>query len=286
MAISLNTNIASLSAARRLNKTTESLSAVTDRLSSGLRITKPSDDPVGAQIADTLAADAKIAATAVQNANTAISYTSIADSSLSNVSGLLQRLAELAEQSANGVYANSQRSALSNEFVALGSEIQRIAVTTSFNGINLLSGGSAVTLQVGIDGSANSRITLNAINGTLADLGLAASGSSALSYSIIDTTASNSETASRNALDGIKAALTSLNNTRGNLGATGSRLNTAIQYLQGARQEFVAAEGRIRDADIAQDVAELVRLQVLQQANTSVLAQANQQPGVALRLLQ
>ena len=286
MAISLNGNVTALQVTRRLNQTSESLGKVFNRLSSGLRIVKPGDDPAGAQIADKLAADAKIAATAIQNANTAISFTSIADSSLSNVSGLLQRMAELSEQSANGVFGNSQRSALSNEFIALGSEIQRIADTTEFNGLALLSGSSAVTLQVGLDGGVNSRISLAAVNGQLQNLGLAATGNTALQYSIIGNTTSDSETASRLALDAVKGAITSLNNTRGSLGATESRLNTAINYLRGSREEFVAADSRIRDADIAQEVAELVRLQVLQQANASILAQANQQPGIALSLLQ
>ena len=109
MSISLNSNVASLEVSRNLGKVTGKLNSTIARLSSGLRITKPSDDPAGNQIADKLAADAKIASTAIQNANNAISFTSIADSALSNVSGLLTRMAELAEQSANGIFANSQR---------------------------------------------------------------------------------------------------------------------------------------------------------------------------------
>ena len=176
-------------------------------------------------------------------------------------------------------------SALSNEFAALGSEIERIAVTTTFNDLNLLSGGAAVNLQVGLDGTANSRITLNAVDGTLESVGLATSGSSALKFSIIGGTSDASVSASRLALDAVKGAVDSLNATRGSLGSTGSRLNAAIENLQGQRAEFIAAESRVRDADIAQEVAELVRLQVLQQANTAVLAQANQQPGITLALL-
>ncbi len=285
MAISLSTNAASASTARRLNQTSDALATTFNRLSSGLRITRPGDDPAGNQVADALRADSKLAATAIQNANTALSLTSIADASLSNISGLLTRMAELAEQSANGVYSNDQRSALSNEFTALGSEIQRIAKVTEFNGLALLSGAGNVTIQLGIDGSANSRLELTAITGTLASLGLAASGSDALTNSIISSSEAGSLSAARLALDAVSGALNSLNSTRGSLGAAESRLSTAINYLGSVREQFSAAESRIRDADVAAEAAELVRLQVLQSAQTSILAQANQQVSTVLALL-
>ncbi|NMC62164.1 MAG: flagellin FliC [SAR324 cluster bacterium] len=286
MAISLQTNVASLEISNKLNKTSESISDTFGRLSSGLRITRPGDDPAGAQIADTLKAQAKLASAAMMNANTAISFTSIADSALSGVSDMLTRMAELAEQSANGVYANSQRSALSNEFVALGSEIQRIAKTTQFNGVSLLSNSQTVTIQVGIDGTTLSRVDLAPITGTLNALGLAASGSDSLTYSILGTTEANSYSASRAALDAVTGALNSLNATRGSIGATESLLKTAINYLQVSREQFSAAESRIRDADIASEVSSMVRQQVLQQAQSAVLSQANQQVALALTLLQ
>lgn len=285
MGISLQTNVASLQITNKLGKTSEALAKTFASLSSGLRITRPGDDPAGNQLADSLRANSKLAATAIMNANTAISFTSIADSAMSGLSDLLTRMAELAEQSANGVYANSQRSALSNEFMALGSEIQRIAQSTEFNGVPLLSNSQTVTIQVGLNGSALSRIVLQPITGTLDALGLATTGSNALSFSIIANTDSDSLSASRNALDAVRGALNSLNATRGSLGATESRLQTAITYLQGAREQFIAAESRIRDADIADAVADMVRLQVLQQSQAAVLAQANQQVTLALSLL-
>jgi flagellin len=285
MTISLQTNVAAFSASQRLGNTTQKLSETFERLSSGLRIVRPGDDPAGNQVADTLKADAKLAQTAIQNANTAISFTAIADSALTGVSSLLTRMAELAQQSANGVYANSQRSALSNEFLALGSEIERIAQTTEFNGLSLLSSGQSVTIQVGLDGGANSRIALDSIDGTLEALGLAGSGSSALSYSITGSTDAASQSAARLALDAVSNALTSLNQTRGTLGAAESRLDTAVQTLGAVREQFIAAEGRIRDVDMAQETAELVRLQVLQQAQTAIASQANQQTSIALSLL-
>jgi flagellin len=286
MTITAASNVASLRAQTQLSRTTQKLSTVYERLSSGLRINRASDDPAGLSLADSLRADSRIAAVAIRNANDGISITSIANAALDEISNILTRLSELATQSANGVYTNAQRSALSSEFVALGSEIERIAVTTEFNGVKLLSGSNTVTLQVGLDGSANSRISIQAVQATLQAVGLASPGSSALSFSIIGTTSAASQLAAQNALDQITLAISSLSTIRGTIGAAESRLNVAIGYLQVARENFIAAESRIRDADIAAETAELVRLQVLQQAGVAVLAQANQQPALVRDLLE
>lgn len=285
MTITAASNVASLRAQTQLSRTTQQLSTVYERLSSGLRINRASDDPAGLSLADSLRADSRIAAVAIRNANDGISITSIANAALDEISNILTRLSELATQSANGVYTNTQRSALSSEFLALGSEIERIAVTTEFNGVKLLSGSNTITLQVGLDGSANSRISIQGVQATLQAIGLASPGSSALSFSIIGTTSAASELAAQNALDQITLAISSLSTIRGTIGAAESRLNVAIGYLQVARENFIAAESRIRDADIAAETAELVRLQVLQQAGVAVLAQANQQPALVRDLL-
>ncbi|MCB0352782.1 MAG: flagellin FliC [Bdellovibrionales bacterium] len=286
MGVSFASNVSALSAQRSLNKTNISLGKTFERLSSGLRINSASDDPAGLALADSLRSDANLASVAIRNANDGISITSIADSALAEVGNILSRMAELAEQSANGVFTNVQRSALSSEFVALASEIERIAVTTEFNDVGLLSDSSSIALQVGLDGTSNSRITINGVLGTLESLGLAGTGSSALTYSINDSTTAFAQSASLAALDAVNAAISTLSSTRGTLGAAESRLNSAVSSLQVARENFVAAESRVRDADVAQEVADLVRLQVLQQAGTAVLAQANQQPQIALALLQ
>src|SRR5690606_25442815 len=157
-----------------------------------------------------------------------ISSIAIADSALSEIGNVLTRLAELAEQSANGVFSVTQRSALSNEFVALASEIERIAVTTEFNGVKLLSGNATLTLQVGFDSSSTSQISFTGVQGTLGALGLADNGASALIYSINGATAEAGQSAARLALDAINGAIQSLATTRGTLGATESRLNVAI----------------------------------------------------------
>lgn len=285
MPITIGNNIASLNAQRRLSTATDSLSAVYERLSSGQRINKASDDAAGLAIADSLRANQRIATVAIRNANDGISTVGIADGALSQIGDVLTRLAELSEQSANGVFSTSQRSALQNEFTALGSEIERIAVTTTFNGVRLLSGTSNIVLQVGFDSASNSQITINNVQGTLAALGLAAPNSSALNYSISGVTIVDGQSASRAALDAINAAIGSLATTRGTLGAAESRLRVSINNLSVARETFASAESRIRDADVASDAAELTRLGILQQAGASVLAQANQQPAIALSLL-
>ena len=286
MALSYASNSMALSAQTRLARTTDSLSKTFERLSSGLRINHASDDAAGLSLADGLRADALATTAAIRNANDGISVTSIADSALAEIGNILFRMYELAEQSSNGVYTNTQRSALSLEFMALGSEVERIASSTKFNDLALISNSSAITLQVGLDSSANSRITIAAVQGTLNSLGLAATGSSALTYSVISTTTAFSQSAAQNALAAIDAAIGSLGVTRGIVGAAESRLTHAVNYLQVARENLAAAESRIRDADVAQEVADMTRLQVLQQAATAVLAQANLQPQVVYKLLQ
>ena len=285
MAITLGTNIASLKAQRTLGLSTDQLAKVYERLSSGQRINTASDDAAGLAIADALRADQRVATVAIRNANDGISTIAIADSALGEIGNTLSRLAELAEQSANGVFSVNQRSALSNEFVALASEIERIAVSTEFNGVKLLSGNSTLVLQVGFDSGSTSQISYTGVQGTLSALGLAATNSSLLTYSINGSTIAEGQSAARGALDAINSAIESLASTRGKLGAAESRLKVAINNLAVARENFASAESRIRDVDVATEAADLTRLGILQQAGAAVLAQANQQPALALNLL-
>ncbi len=285
MAITLGSNIASLKSQRTLGLSTDGLTKVYERLSSGQRINHAADDAAGLAIADSLKADQRVALVAVRNANDGISTIAIADSALGQIGEVLSRLSELAEQSANGTYSTQQRSALANEFGALGSEIERIAFTTTFNGVRLLSGSSQLIIQVGFNSQSTSQITLNGVQGTLAALGLAAPSSSSLSYSINAATSLEAQSASRLALDAIQGAISSLAQQRGGLGATESRLVVSINNLLVARENYASAESRIRDVDVAREAAELTRLGILQQAGAAVLAQANQQPALALSLL-
>ncbi|NMC63838.1 MAG: flagellin FliC [SAR324 cluster bacterium] len=286
MTISIGNNIASLQAQRKLSAATDQLSSTFEKLSSGLRINSAVDDPAGLAMADSLRANQKIASVAIRNANDGISAISLADGAFTEIANILQRLSELAEQSANGVYSTTQRSALQSEFAALGSEIERIANTTSFNGINLLSAGTSIVLQVGFDSAATSQIQINGVKGNLQSLGLAQVGSAAMTFSLTGTTIDNGVSASRLALEAVNAAINSLSQTRGSLGAVQSRLEMTINNLATTRENLAAAESRVRDVDVASEAAELTRLTVLQQAATAVLAQANQQPTLALNLLQ
>jgi flagellin len=285
MSINIRTNLGSISAQRALAGSSERLRTAYERLASGLRINRAKDDAAGLAIAENLKADARVASVAMRNANDGISIIAIADGAISQITNVLSRLAELAEQSANGVFANSQRSALDLEFRALMSEVERIALTTEFNGLNLLSGGGSVVFQVGFDGTSLSQVSYSGVQATLASLGLAPANSSAHSYSIIGMTDAESQSAARFALDAINAAITSVTRNRGTLGAAESRLDTTIQNLLVARENFQAAESRIRDVNVAEEAAELTRLSILQQAGTAILAQANQQPQLALQLL-
>jgi len=287
MAINIRTNLPALSAQRNLETTSNRLSTSYQRLSSGLRINRASDDAAGLAIAENLRAGSNTATVAMRNANDGISVITIADQAVGQITTVLNRMAELAEQSSNGVIDNIQRSALQNEFSALTSEIERIAVTTKFNGLNLLKGGNDLTFQIGFDGGSTSQLTYGAVDVRLAGMGLAQVGSSTSTFSIIGQSSSDvdSQTSARSALDAIQLAITSVNQKRGSLGALESRLEVTINNLQVARENFKAAESRIRDVDVATEAAELTRLNILQQAGAAVLAQANQAPQIAVQLL-
>lgn len=285
MTINIRTNIAALGAQRNLSQSSGLLQTSFERLSSGLRINRARDDAAGLAIAEALRADARIASVGIRNASDGVSIISIADQAIGQIGSVLTRLAELAEQSANGVYGNTQRSALQNEFDALVEEMERIALTTEFNGLKLLSGNQQVTFQVGFDGTSLSQVTFSGVGATLQALGLAGTGTSTMIYSISGTTSEASQSAARLTIDAINSAITSVTRNRGTLGAAEARLEVAVNNLQVARENFKAAESRIRDVDVAQESAELTRLSILQQAGAAVLAQANAQPQLALQLL-
>lgn len=287
MAINIRTNLPALSAQRNLEATSNRLTTSYQRLSSGLRINRASDDAAGLAIAENLRANSATATVAMRNANDGISVITIADQAVGQVTSVLNRMAELAEQSANGVIDNTQRSAIQNEFSALASEIERIAVTTKFNGLNLIKGGNDLTFQIGFDGGSTSQLTYGAVDVRLAGMGLANTGVSAPNFSVLAQAGDEvqSQIAARSALDAIQLAITSVNQQRGKLGALESRLEVTINNLQVARENFKAAESRIRDVDVATEAAELTRLNILQQAGAAILAQANQVPQLALQLL-
>lgn len=278
-------NISAIKTQRQINITTGRLNQAYERLSSGLRINRSRDDAAGLAVAEKLRSDSRVATVSARNATDGISIIGIADAAVANISDILIRLGELAEQSANGAGSNEQRSALQNEFSMLMSEIERIAHTTEYNGLYLLSSSEALSFQVGFNGSSLSSISFSGIQATLGSMGLATVGSSVPTFSILGASDDESRSAALQALDAIQGALQSVTRNRGTLGAAESRLQTTIRQLSTARESFQTAESALTDVDVAAEAAEMARLNVLQQAGTAILANANFQPELALKLL-
>lgn len=275
MALIINTNIASITAQRNLGISTSALQGSIARLSSGLRITKASDDAAGLGISETLRAQIRSINQAVRNGNDGISLLQIADGGAANIGGLLARLRELAEQSASGVLGSNERSFLDTEFIALRSEIDRIAAVTEFNGVKLLSGtvNDSLSIQIGFRSSVNDTLALKIKDLTVTDLTL-------------NTASVSTSAAALNALSNIDSAISAVASARANIGSLQNRIDAAVQNLEVAHENISAAESRIRDADIAFETALFTRNQILVAAGVSVLAQANTLPQQALQLLQ
>ncbi len=275
MALIVNNNIASITAQRNLGISTQQLQGSVARLSSGLRITKASDDAAGLGISETLRAQIRSINQAVRNSNDGISLLQIADGGAANIGGLLARLRELAEQSASGILGSNERSFLDQEFVALRSEIDRISAVTEFNGVKLLSGSEndSLSIQIGFRSSSNDTLTLS-----LNDL-----DTNNLSLTSVNVSTSAN---ALSALSNIDNAISAVASARANVGSLQNRIDAAVKNLEVANENVSAAESRIRDADIAFETALFTRNQILVSAGTSILAQANTLPQQALSLLQ
>jgi flagellin len=286
MTVSINSNLSANRAQRILGTNSDNLNKVFERLSSGQRINRSSDDAAGLAIASLLESNVRIASVGLRNAQDGISTVIVADSALASMTNILGRLAELATQAANAPYSMVQRSALQSEFEVLGSELERIAVTTEFNGVNLLSGSPSLSFQIGFNGASTSQITVEQTGGaTLQRLGLALAGSSALTFSLSGTNRTDAQVAARSALEAISSAVVSLNSMRSAFGRAETRLSSAILSLQSSRENMQSAQARIVDADVAVEAADLTRINILQQAGAAVLAQANQLPQLAAQLI-
>jgi flagellin len=271
MGLRVNTNIASMTSQRNLNQVTGRLQGNFARLSSGLRIATAADDAAGLGISERMRAQIKGYGQAGRNAQDGISLAQTAEGSLNEVSNILNRMRELAVQSANGTLNATDRAVIDTEFQALDEEIQRIATDTEFNGISLLDSAQTVAIQVGIDAGQT-------IGVSLADM-----QSAALGVNGLDTTSVANANAAITALD---TAIDTVSTTRGSLGAGINRLQSAYSSILNVSENLSASESRIRDVDVAYETADLSRNSIMQQAATSVLAQANQQPQIALSLLQ
>ena len=273
MALVVNTNVSSLAAQRNLSINQAQLGRSVERLSSGLRITRAADDAAGLGVSETLRAQIRSINQANRNAGDGISLTQVADGAAATVGSLLSRMRELATQSASGTLGATERSYLDQEFVALRSEIDRIATTTEYNGQPLLS-GSSNTIEVFIGFKSGSG---NSLNVALADLDVAAVG---LTGASVSTAA-----AAQTMLSNIDSAISAVATARANYGSIQSRFEVAIQNLTVTAENFTAAESRIRDADIAQETSVFTKNQILTQSGIAILAQANSLPQQALALL-
>ena len=284
MAIRIFNNTASINAQRILGANNDRLAQSVERISSGIRINRAADDAAGLAISEGLRSDIRATRQAVRNANDGISVINITEGALNEQASILIRLRELASQASTGTVGSTERQTIQLEFDALRLEIDRIAATTEFNGQKLVDGslassvssGNQIFIQVGIDSSADSRINLNT------SINLTAVTSSSLS---IDTLSVTSSEGALSALDSINTSIATVTQGRGKVGAVQNRLARTISNLSITVENLVAAESQMRDADIAEEVALLTRNQILVQASTAMVGQANLIPQSVLQLL-
>lgn len=277
MGLRVNTNIPSMTAQNNLARTTDKLSRIFTRLSTGTRIARASDDAAGLAISERLRNRIASQNQAQRNAQDGISLVQVADSALGEVQDILIRMRELAVQSANGTVSSADKDTLQDEFAALTEEVDRIAGQTNYNRIPLLNGGtSTLTFHVGADTTANvDTLTISLVDVLTSTMSISASD--------ISIGSAGNQISAISAID---SAVDIVSGARGDLGAVQSRLEGLISQLAVSAENLSAAESRIRDVDVAAESAELTRYSILQQASISVLSQANVQPQAALALLQ
>ena len=280
MALRINYNLAASVAQRSLASSQDNYAQQAERLATGLRINKSSDDAAGMAISERLKNQARGLNQAARNAQDGISLIQTAEGAMGEAHNILSRMRELAVQASNDTITNTDRTNLLTEFTSLYAEIDRIATSTQFNGVAILTGGStAIKLQIGAnkDSSGDNLITLNItpaggfqttrLEATMSAMGVTSQSVANLAISTLD------------------AAINAVSTARTSIGSMQSRLESAGRSIAVASENAAAANSRIADADIASSMSELVRAQILQQAGISVLAQANQAPSLVLQLL-
>jgi flagellin len=268
MSLRINTNIESFDAHRQLEGTNMKLQKAMQRLSSGYRINTAADDAAGLAISEKLRAQISGLAQANRNAQDAVSLVQTAEGQLNEVHAMLQRVRELAVEYKNGTLSTQDQMAIQSEINQLASEIQRIGTSAQFNGIPLLNAQVTVTFQVGANDGEDISITTATLWG---------SAVTSLAFDLqVTNTADISE---------IDVAINSISAMRAQYGAVQNRLEHVINNLTIYEQNLTASESQIRDVDMASEMANFTKLQVLQQAGTSMLAQANQEPQSVLKLL-
>ncbi len=280
MSMFVNTNVSSLNAQRQLFDVSNSLSTSFERLSSGFRINSAADDAAGLQITDRMTSQIEGLNQAVRNANDAISLSQTAEGALSETTTALQRIRTLAIQSQNGINSSADRAALQKEVSALRTEISRVATTTEFAGVSILSGTFSASFLVGAN--AGQTISVNLSTPTLTAAGVSGFGPSGLGIGTGDVlSAENASTI----LDNVDSAISAIGSLRADLGALQNRFQSTIRNLSNISENVSAARSQIKDTDFATETANLTRNQIIQQASTTVLSQANQRPQAALQLL-
>jgi flagellin len=273
MGIRINTNISSLNTQRHLTKSSTEFSKSMEKLSSGLRINRAGDDAAGLAISEGLKSDIRALDQASRNAADGISLVQTAEGALDEVSSILLRMKELAEQSLNGTLSDTDRGYLNAEFSALSSEIDRISDGVDFNGVKLLDGsGDTVNIQVGIGTETSDSVEVDLGE----DLDAAGLGLS----STID-----SASGAKTAMGEIDEAISTVTSSRSDFGAVQNRLESSIRNINMTSENLAAANSRIRDVDIAKETSRMTSYQILQQAGVSMLAQANMSSGLAMSLL-
>ena len=276
MALTINTNTVSLNAQRNLGSSQSSLATSMQRLSSGLRVNSAKDDSAGLAIAERMNTQVRGNNVAIRNANDAISLSQTAEGAIGKVGDMLQRMRELAVQSANATNGTADRLNLDAEFQQLGLEVTRTVTNTRFNGQNIIGANAGTqTFQVG----ANNTDVVSVVTSNLAST--AGTIASAVGSVITGTDA----TAASAAMANIDAALATVNTERAMYGAVQNRFSSIISTLQVSVENDSAARGRIMDADFASETANLSKAQILQQAGTAMVAQANQLPQMVLSLI-
>lgn len=277
MALIINTNIASLNAQRNLNESQSDLNTSLQRLSSGLRINSAKDDAAGLFVAGQITRDVRGNNQAIRNAADGISLGQTAEGALGEIANNLQRIREIAVQASNDTVGNA--AGLQLEVDQLTQEISRIVATTNFNGRFLLSGGETVNFHVGASGDVSNQISV-----TLDDItNINAFAANLTATGVIDVSTTAAASA---ALASLSSDIDDVNGARATYGAVQNRFEAVISNLQNYVENLTAARSRIEDADFAAETAKLTRAQILQQAGTSILAQANTLPQNALSLLQ
>ena len=284
MSMFINTNVSSLNSQRNLMNTNKALDTAYQRLSSGLRINSAKDDAAGLQISNRLTSQINGLNQGNRNANDGISLAQTAEGAMEEITGMFQRMRVLAEQSANGSNTNADRSALQQEVKQLATEINRIAKDTTFGGTKLLDGSYKGVFQVGADAKQTISFSLTQANGFNIS-GIAAAASAGAAFATLAAINITSQSNAQSVLGAVDKMIAGVDRKRAELGAIQNRMESTIRNQANIAENLSSARSRVRDADFAVETATLTQYNILQQAASTVLAQANQRPNGALSLL-